>query len=280
MLDLLLLGVLQGLILAFVAYGIMIPFRLVQFSDLSSEGAYPLGAAVSTTLIVAHVPTVFAVVLAALASGVIGLCTALIHLKLKVNALLAGIIISIMVYSANLRLLGQPNVALFEQVSFFQHEALMNCLIAFLCLSLMLIPLLFFMKTDFGLKFRAVGLNPSYALKQGISVPFFTMLGLFIAGMFHGVSGALMVQMQQYMDVGMGVGIVIHGLASLMLGEMIVGHRTLKQQFLAPLVGALVYQQIQGFILNLGLAPSDLKCFTGLFLLGIIALQQRKLAHA
>lgn len=279
-LDLFLSGLLQGLILACVAYGVMIPFRLLNFSDLSAEGAYPLGGAVSTALMLSHFPSVVAISLAGLASGIVGLGTAWIHLRLKVNSLLAGIIMSIMMYSVNLRLLGKPNVALFGQVTLFQHEVLLNCLVAIGVILLLLLPLIFFMYTELGLKFRVVGLNPTCASRQAISVPLFTLCGLFIAGCFNGISGALMVQLQQYMDVGMGVGIVIHALASLMLGEVLVGQKTLKQQLFAPLLGALIYQQIQGVILNLGLAPSDLKCFTGLLVLSIIGLQQRKLAYA
>lgn len=279
-LDLFLTGLLQGLILAFVTYGVMIPFRLLNFADLSAEGAYPLGGTISTIFMMLHAPSFIAIAAAGFSSGLMGLCTAWIHLRLKVNALLSGIIMSIMIYSVNLRFLGKPNVAIFGQTTLFHHDVMVNCLFAFLFLLLILLPFIFFMKTDFGLKLRVVGLNPGCASRQGISVSIFTMLGLFIAGSFNGISGALMVQLQQYMDVGMGVGIVIHALASLMLGEVLVGRKTLKQQLLAPLLGALIYQQIQGIILNLGLAPSDLKCFTGLFVLGIIGLQQRKLADA
>ncbi|MDX2347063.1 MAG: hypothetical protein QNK11_09360, partial [Legionella sp.] len=98
--------------------------------------------------------------------------------------------------------------------------------------------------------------------------------GLFIAGFFTGVAGGLIVQLQYYMDVGMGIGIVIHGLAALMIGETIVGNHTLNKQLAAPLIGALVYQQIQGVAFSVGLAPSDFKFFTGSLVLLIIALQR------
>jgi putative ABC transport system permease protein len=102
------------------------------------------------------------------------------------------------------------------------------------------------------------------------------MLGLFVAGGLAGLAGSLMVQMQRYMDVGMGIGILIHGLASLMIGEALVGNSTIHRQLCAPLIGALLYQQIQGVALSAGLAPSDLKFFTGGVVLIVIALQKLK----
>ena len=141
-------------------------------------------------------------------------------------------------------------------------------------LIVLVLPLALFLRTEIGLRLRAVGLNPAFARRQNISVARYTVLGLFIAGCFTGVAGGLIVQLQYYMDVGMGIGIVIHGLAALMIGEAIIGNNTINRQLIAPLIGALVYQQIQGFVLFIGLAPSDLKFFTGSFILLVIGLQR------
>lgn len=122
-----------------------------------------------------------------------------------------------------------------------------------------------------------MGLNKDFAVKQGISVMSYTFLGLFLSNMCIGYAGSLMVQVQHYADIGMGIGIAIHALAALMIGESLLGTNTLLKQTLAPLVGALVYQQIQGFVLFLGLAPSDLKLFTGIVLLIVLALNKGKL---
>ncbi|MDF1826816.1 MAG: hypothetical protein P1U39_00835 [Legionellaceae bacterium] len=269
-------GLQQSLILALVAYGIMVPFRLLKFSDLTAEGAYPLGGAVCTTLLLLNMHPILALLTASVASGLMGLATSLIHLRLKVNTLLAGIILSTMMYSVNLRLMGKPNVALFNTSSVFsQTNNLYN--IGFLaCVLICLIVILsLFLRTEFGLKLRAVGLNPAFARRQTISVDQYTMLGMFFAGCCTGMAGGLMVQLQHYMDVGMGVGIVIHALAALMLGEAMMGNHTLNRQIMAPCVGALVYQQIQGVVLSLGLAPSDLKFFTGALVLMVIAVQHK-----
>lgn len=272
--EMFLMGLQQGFILAFVAYGIMLPFRMLDFPDLTAEGAYPMGGAICTMCLLIGFSATCSLLLGALAAGFMGMGTAWVHLRLKVNTLLAGILLSTMAYSFNLKLMGKPNLALFQQVTLFNGSVSVSTnflLIVILVITVM--PLYLFLKTEHGLKLRAVGLNPEFARRQGISVIKNTYLGLFLAGCFTGLSGGLMVQFQNYMDIGMGVGIVIHGLAALMLGEAILGQSSLPRQLLAPLVGALVYQQIQGLALSCGLAPSDLKLFTGAMVLLILGLQ-------
>jgi putative tryptophan/tyrosine transport system permease protein len=274
--DLILTGLLQGLVLSFVTYGVMIPLRLISFPDLTSEGAYPLGGAVCATLIIANVSPVLAVILACLSSGIIGICTALIHIRFKVNTLLAGIILSTMLYSVNLRLMGKPNIALFEYpILFADYNITSKILILLSIIAALIIPLALFLRTEKGLRMRAIGLNPEFSKRQSISITKYTILGLFIANCYTGLAGSLVVQLQSYMDIGIGVGIVIHALAALMIGETIVGNSTLNRQLLAPLVGALVYQQIQGLALTLGLAPSDMKLLTGSIVLIVIAFKKR-----
>ncbi|GHU13749.1 ABC transporter [Alphaproteobacteria bacterium] len=271
--DLVLNGLLQGLILSIIAYGIMIPFRFLDFADLTTEGSYPLGGAICATCMTIGLHPVPAILLSILCSGIMGICTSLIHLKFRVNTMLAGIVLSTMAYSVNLRIMGKPNIALFDCAGLFGQNILINILVLCVILVMLVLPLALFLRTDRGLRFRAVGLNPSFAEKQGIDIKQNTILGLFLAGGLAGLAGSLMVQIQSYMDVGMGIGIIIHGLAGLMIGEAIVGNHTMNRQLLAPLLGALVYQQIQGIALSFGLAPSDLKFFTGSIVLIVIAMQ-------
>lgn len=274
--DLLLTGLLQSLILALVTYAIMIPFRLLHFADLTAEGAYPLGGAVVSCLLLLSVHPILAIILAGLAAGLMGIATSIIHLRLQVNTLLSGIIVSTMIYSVNLQLMGKPNISLFnEQLLFNPNNTLLNIVLLSIILIVLVVPLALFLRTEVGLKLRAVGLNPAFASKQNICVTHFTIFGLFIAGCFSGIAGGLIVQLQCYMDVGMGIGIVIHALAALMIGESVVGNNCLNQQLAAPLIGAVIYQQIQSFVLFIGLAPSDLKFFTGGFVLLIIGLKHR-----
>ncbi len=274
--DLILTGLMQGLILSLITYALMIPFRLLNFPDLTAEGAYPLGGAICASSLLMGLHPVLAILFSGLGTGLIGIATGIVHLRLKVNTLLAGIILSTMAYSVNLRIMGKPNVSLFDSASLFAQGSIIgNISILLLILIVIVLPLALFLRTELGLKFRAVGLNPGFAHRQGISITTYTMLGLFLAGFFTGLAGSLMVQLQSYMDVGIGAGIVIHALAALMIGEKLIGNDTLNKQLLAPLIGALLYQQIQGAALSFGLAPSDLKFFTGSLVLLVIAMQRK-----
>lgn len=273
--DFVMTALLQGLVLSLVAYGVMIPMRLLNFPDLTSEGAYPFAGAICASLILLNIHPILAVIIAVVASGIIGVCTAFIHLKLKVNTLLAGIIISTMLYSIDLRIMGKPNISLYDKAVLFSgNDMAIKTLILLSIIAIFIIPFYFFLYTEKGLRLRAVGLNPEFSKRQSISVAKYTVLGLFIANCYTGLAGSLMVQLQNYMDIGMGVGIVIHALAALMIGESIIGNQNLARQLLAPFIGALIYQQIQGFAINMGLAPSDLKFLTGAIVLSVIALRK------
>jgi putative ABC transport system permease protein len=273
--DLILSGLSQGLVLAIIAYAVMVPFRLLDFADLTAEGAYPFGGAVCAVCLSASMHPLLAICLGILFGGMMGIATSLVYLKFGVNSMLCGIILSAMAYSVNLRIIGKPNISLFNCDGVFSENVLANILILAMVVLALIALLSVFLKTDFGLRLRAVGLNCSFAQRQGICIAGYTMLGLAVAGGLSGLAGCLMVQMQSYMDVGMGIGILIHGLASLMIGESIIGNSTIYRQLLAPLVGAMLYQQIQGVALSVGLAPSDLKFFTGAIVLAVIALQKR-----
>ncbi len=275
--ELILTGLLQGLVLALVAYGIMIPFRLLNFPDLTSEGTYPLGGAICASLIFVDIHPILAILISAIISGVVGISTALIHLRFRINTLLSGIIVSTMLYSVSLRIMGKPNIALFDHPILFSYDNIAIKIMILLAILIALVtPLALFLKTEKGLRLRAVGLNPDFSKNQSISVAKYTMLGLFIAHCYVGLAGSLIVQLQSYMDIGMGVGIVIHALAALMIGESILGNHNLARQLLAPLIGALIYQQIQGLALLMGLAPSDLKFLTGVIVLGVIAIRRNE----
>lgn len=263
-------GIVQGLVLSLVAIGVMIPFRLINFPDLTAEGAYPLGGALCAYLIILGCNPVFATMLASLAGGVLGVGTALIHLRLRVNTLLAGIILSTMVYSVNLRIMGKPNLALFENITLFSNilDIISYKILFLLALNGGIIFLLYrYLITEKGLRLRAVGLNPLFAERQGIHLSPYILLALFLGNTLNSFAGSLMVQIQHYADIGMGVGIVIHALAALMIGESLIGTQSLLRQILAPFVGALIYQQIQGIAMSCGLAPSDLKFMTGIIVL-------------
>ncbi|WP_417813459.1 ABC transporter permease [Thalassospira alkalitolerans] len=273
----------QSLILAFVVMGIMIPFRTLHFPDLTSEGAYPLGGCVCGVLIAAGVNPALAIIAALLCGFAAGCCTAFIHLRFRIHTLLAGILMMTMLYSINLRIMGKSNLSIFGTGSVFDWAPFVTpgfpaskIIIAGIIGAVVFLALNWFFKTERGTATRAVGANPAMAEAQGISVWVSTIGGVGLASAFSATSGALMVQSQGFADVNMGLGILINGLAALMIGEAIVGKHSVFRQLLAPFVGAIIYYQLVSLCLAAGMPPPDLKLATGLFVLAMLALPSLK----
>ncbi|MCL4187453.1 MAG: ABC transporter permease [Rhodobacteraceae bacterium] len=269
---------LQGVIYGFVALGIMVPFRMLSFPDLTAEGSFPLGGAVAAAAIAGGLDPIPATALAVSAGMLAGSTTALIHLTLKLNTLLCGIIVLTMLFSINIRVMGTPNTPLFAYDNMFHvllggAARVLEAQIALVAgLVLATAGLLFaYLKTEAGLALRAVGANQMMARAQGISIWRQTVWGIALAGGLCALGGAIVAQNQSFADVNMGFGVLLNGLAAVIVGETLVGRATILRQVLAPVVGAVVYYQAISFALALGLAPSDLKLLTGLFVLLMLA---------
>jgi putative tryptophan/tyrosine transport system permease protein len=271
--------VVQGLLFGLVALGVMIPFRLLAFPDLTSEGSFPLGGCLCAVLIVAGMHPLPAT-LAALAAGMLaGLATAFIHLRLRINTLLAGILVMTILYSVNLRILGKANVALLDTESLFSWiapAAVVNvnaqiALFAVLVLAV-LAALRWLLGTEVGLSLRAVGANASLAPALAINPWTYVLAGVALANGLSALAGAVAVQLQGFADVHMGFGVLINGLAALIIGETLIGRHSVTRQLAAPVLGSVVYYQIVSVGLSLGLKPADLKLATGLFVLVTLAL--------
>lgn len=268
----------QSLILSFVVLAVMVPFRILGFPDLTSEGAFPLGGCICAVALLAGIPPVPALVLAAAAGFLAGSTTAFLHMRFGIHTLLAGILVTTMLYSINLRILGRANVPVFGQDKVFDFVegigwsgTIAKIVIAGLLVLVTLAVLGWWFRTERGTAMRAVGSNPDMAEAQGISVWHATLGGVGAAGAFAALGGGLMVQSQGFADVNMGLGILINALAALMIGEALVGKRSFFRQLLAPFVGAIVYYQLISICLSAGLPPGDLKIATGLFVIVMLA---------
>ena len=273
----------QSLILSFVVLGIMIPFRTLNFPDLTSEGAFPLGGCVCGVLLAAGASPLTAILVALVAGFAAGCCTAIIHLRFRIHTLLAGILMMTMLYSINLRIMGRSNLSVFGAPTVFDWAPFTRpgfpaskIVIAGLAALAVFLVLNFYFRTEKGTAIRAVGANPDMAEAQGINVWAATIGGVGMASAFTATGGALMVQSQGFADVNMGLGILINGLAALMIGEAITGKQTVLRQLLAPFVGAVVYYQLVSLCLAAGMPPPDLKLATGLFVLAMLALPSLK----
>jgi putative ABC transport system permease protein len=208
-----------------------------------------------------------------------GCATAAIHLKLRINTLLAGILVVTMLWSIDLRVMGKSNVPLFSLPNAFDgawqgftqsHGAQIVFWLA-LC-ALIIVFLRWFLRTEVGLRVRAVGANETMARANGVHVGRVVLLGVGAANAFVAFSGAALAQIQGYADVSMGFGMLINGLAALIIGEALTGRHTVLRQLLAPFAGSVVYYLVIAVGLAAGVHPSDLKLVTALFVLATLGL--------
>jgi len=276
----------QGLAYGLVALGIVITFRILAFPDLTVDGSFPLGAAVVARLITEGVPPVYGIFMAIICGFLAGCCTGLLNTKLKINSLLAGILMMTILYSVNLRIMGRSNIQLLTVNTLLTPLENLDVnrfipIIAFFFVVAICIKLLtdMFLHTQIGFAMRATGDNEQMIRTLGVNTDNMTVLGLGISNGFVALSGALVAQDQGFSDVGMGIGMIVAGLASIIIGEALFGKKTVQRLTLAAIVGSIIYKFIISLGLRLGLAPTDLKMATGVMVilaLGIPALRKEK----
>jgi len=275
----LILGVLpisleQGLSYALVALGIALTFRVLSFPDLTVDGSFPLGAAVASRLIVAGVNPALAALAAIVAGFAAGCATGLLNTRLKINSLLAGILVMTILYSVNLRIMGRANIQLLSEPTIFSPMEAWPInryipVIGFFLIVALAAKILtdLFLHTEYGLALRATGDNEQMIRALGVNTDTATVLGLGLSNAMVALSGALVAQDQGFGDVGMGIGMIVAGLASIIIGEALIKPRTVFRLTAAALLGSLVYRLIISLGLRLGLAPTDLKMATGVMVI-------------
>lgn len=276
----------QGLGYGLVALGIVITFRILAFPDLTVDGSFPLGAAVVARLLTEGVPPVYSIIAAIICGFLAGCFTGLLNTKLKINSLLAGILMMTVLYSVNLRIMGRSNIQLLTVNTLMTPLENLDVnrfipIIAFFFLVALCIKLLtdMFLHTQLGFAMRATGDNEQMIRTLGVNTDNMTILGIGISNGFVALSGALVAQDQGFADVGMGIGMIVAGLASIIIGEALFGKKTVQRLTLAAIVGSIIYKFIISLGLRLGLAPTDLKLATGVMVilaLGIPALRKEK----
>lgn len=270
MLDLVLSTVSQGLLWAIMALGVFLTFRVLDIADLSVEGTFPLGAAVAATLIDAGHSVWFAMLIALIAGCIGGTVTALLTTKLKIPALLSGILTMIGLYSVNLMIMGKANVPLLRAETVFtltENLFGVSSVVATLIVGLVATVIVgaimyWFFGTVLGTAIRATGSNPQMARAQGINTNVMVILGLLISNGLVALSGALVAQSNGFADVGMGTGTIVIGLASVIIGEVLFGTRSFKNWLISVVLGSVVYRAVIAIVLELGMPPNDLKLFT------------------
>lgn len=269
-----LMGALEmGLIYSFVAMGVYLSFRVLNFADLTVDGSFPLGAAVYATLItVGGVNPVLATGAAILAGGLAGLVTALISTRLNVLHLLASILTMTALYSVNLRIMGKPNIALADEATLFNGAlASIPPVVVLLFIAMVVLLLLhYFLKTQIGLAVRATGSNSRMARAQGIHDQRCIWLGVSLSNALIAFAGALYAQLHSFADVTLGVGTILIGLAALIIGEALLPVRTVYQALIACIAGTIIYRLVISQALNIhgfGLKASDLNLVTAVIII-------------
>lgn len=276
----------QGLAYALVAVGIALTFRVLAFPDLTVDGSFPLGGAVAARLIVGGVDPALSAIAAALAGFIAGCLTGVLNTRLKINSLLAGILMMTILYSVNLRIMGRANIQLLFKPTVFTFMENMDVqryipVIIFFLLITVVIKILvdLFLHTEYGMALRATGDNEDMIRSLGVNTDNATVFGLGLSNALVALSGALIAQDQGFSDVGMGIGMIVAGLASIIIGEAMIKPRTVFRLTLAAIIGSILYRFIISLGLRLGLAPTDLKMATGFMVilaLGIPAIKGKR----
>lgn len=284
-----LLGSLEsGIIFAIMALGVYLTFRILDFPDLTVDGSFTTGGSVAAVMIVNGFSPLLSTIAAAIAGMVFGCLTGVLHTKGKINALLAGILSMIALYSINLRIMGKANIGLLgeetimSQVlnftssmgeSFSRYSTLIMVVVL---VAVIKIAVDWFLDTEIGLAIRATGNNPRMIRSFSTNTDNTIIIGLGLSNGLVALSGALMAQYQGFSDVSMGIGMIVIGLASVIIGEAIFGDRSIKRATLAVIGGAIIYRLVVALALRIGLDPSDMKLMTALIV--IIALIAPKIA--
>lgn len=270
MIDLLIPTVAQGLLWALMALGVYVTFRVLDIADLTVEGSFPLGAATAASMMVAGYGPMASLFAAFVTGTLAGVVTGLLHTKMKIPALLAGILTMIALYSVNLRIMGKANLSLLGVDTSFKITRSMlglnmaqTTLIVGLVVTIIVgVFMYWFFGTQIGAAIRATGFNQQMIRAQGVDTDVTIILGLLISNGLVAVSGALVAQSNGFSDVGMGTGTIVIGLASVIIGEVLFGTRSFKNCLVSVVLGSIVYRIVIAVVLAMGMPPNDLKLFT------------------
>ena len=265
----------QSLIFAIMVLGVYISFRILNFPDMTVDGTFPFGAAISAKLLTLGVNPYLTLLVALVAGAAAGAITGLIHVKLKVKDLLAGILVMTALYSINLRVMGKSNIPLFEEDNIFNTEySMMITIVVLILISKFILDYL--LKTKFGFALKALGDNENLIVSLGLNEEKYKIYGLMIANSFVAFSGAVLAQYQGFADVGMGTGIIVIGLASIIIGDTLFGKRRRLAGTTIVIIGSILYRGVIAVTLSMGMDASDLKLITSVIVIIILWIQKQK----
>ncbi len=287
--DFYLTTLIQGLCLSAIALGIYISMKIFNIPDITTDGSYTLGAVVTAVLLTHHQPVYIILPAVVIGGAIAGAITGIIHTKLKINALLAGILVMTALYSVNLGFMGRSNIPLLNVSSLFTLINISNdpnyntfwILLGFIVTITLLVGYL--LKTDFGIAMRATGNSESMIRALGVNTDRMKITGLAIANALTALGGYLFSQVQGFTDISMGIGIVIIGLGSVIIAESIINWRQITSVWLSLMlvvIGAIIFQLVVAITLDIGVDPIYLKAVTAVFVLLIVSLPRISLKNS
>ncbi len=278
--DLVISTVAQGLMWSMLAIGVFLSFRVLDVPDMTCEGSFPLGAAIAASLISVDINPLWAV-FAAIAGGILaGGITGILYTKLKIPAILSGILTMIALYSINLHVMGKANISLLRTDTIFSFTrdlfhvapAAASFMVPTFLLLIIAAFIYWFFGTELGMCIRATGDNPQMVRAQGVNTDSMIILGLCLSNGLIGLCGAVVAQNNGFADVGMGIGTIVIGLASVIIGEVILGADSFSTSLIAVVLGSVIYRVVIAIVLYLGMPPNDLKLFTAIIVMIALAL--------
>ncbi|MBO0431350.1 ABC transporter permease [Enterococcus sp. DIV0660C] len=271
----------QGVLWALLAIGVYITFRILDIADLTAEGSFPLGAGIAAMSITTGIHPLLACLLGFLGGALAGLVSGLLHTKLKIPALLAGIITMTGLYSVTSRVMGAPNISLLGQPTIFEWVESLGVskttavLIVGLCIALLIVFLLvFFLRTETGLAIRATGDNLAMSEANGINTDNMKIIGYMISNGCIALAGSLLAQNNGFADLNSGIGTIVIGLASIIIAEVLFRNQPLLSRFLTVILGAVIYRFILALVFELNVEPSDSKLASALVLVICLSFPQ------
>lgn len=262
----------QGVLWGIMTLGVYVTYKVLDFADLTVDGSFALGGAVSAVFFVNGMNPFLSLLMAFIAGGLAGLVTGLLNTKLKIPGILAGILTMIALYSINIRIMGKSNLPFGKMptmvtcLDFLGFSKVTTALILGVAFSAVIIALMYwFFGTEIGCAIRATGNNEKMVRAQGVNTDTMKIIGLVISNALVALSGAMVSQSQGYADVGMGTGTIVIGLASVIIGEVVMGkHLGFWYLLASVVVGSVIYRIIIAVVLQLGLETSDLKLLTAI----------------
>lgn len=280
--DLFLSAATQGLAFAGLGLGIYLSLKIFNIPDITTDGSYTLGGAISAVMIMNGYPPILSIVAAILGGCLAGSLTSIIHTRLKIHPLLAGILVMTGLYSINLVIMNRPNIPLVNTPSLFTlfniDDSSQNKFLVCLLIAALLVGIItWLLKTDFGIAMRATGNSESMIRALGVNTDAMKIKGLAIANGLTAMSGSIMVQYQGFADINMGIGIVISGLGAVIIGEALLRFMPIKNialNVISVIAGTIGFRLLLALALSAGLAPNLLKLTTAILVLTVVALLQ------